>query len=209
MRSVRGRGGLRRTGAVVAAIAIVVLVSGCAELSTWMTTNWSENYARADYGTRATHPALIDGKIATVAQTPPRADPRELEIEFPELRRIRRIRIINENLYRFRLDYWDEKRDDWRTLKTVWQRRDVEGEERVIQPIFDFKGINIETRRLRIVATRTVDDRIVAKTVPAPDDKVLDRVRQVVAGTWIEYYKIIVEAPARVREVEVYGIAKK
>ncbi|GIX05704.1 MAG: hypothetical protein KatS3mg115_0107 [Candidatus Poribacteria bacterium] len=199
------RWSLGRLGAVLVLGGLFLF--GCAQLEPLLTTNWTENFALADLGTRATDPAIIDGNPETVGQTPPQADPRIFLIEFPEPKTVRRIRILNDNLYRFRVEYWDTRRGDWRTLKTVWQRRDVEGDERIVQPIYDIRGINFTTDKIRLVVTRTVDDRIVAKVAPDRDDKILDHVRQVIGNTWVEYYKIIVELPARVREVEVYGVA--
>lgn len=184
----------------------VLTWTGCATLSSWMTTNWSENYALAVNGGVANVPELNDGQTSTVASTPPKSDPREFLIEFPEKKQIRRIRIVNQNLYRFTVSYWDLERSEWRALRTVWQRRDVDSYERSIQPIFDFTRINVHTDKIKITVTRTVEDQIVNKVAPVPGDKILEHVRRTIAGTWVEFWRVIVESPARVREVEIYGV---
>jgi len=182
---------------------------GCARLSSWATTNWSENYALDVNGGVANMPELNDGKITTIASTRPKADPREFVIEFPEPKRIRRVRIVNQNLYRFSLSYWDAQRSEWRVIRTVWQRRDVDSYERSIEPVFDFTHLNVLTDKIKITVTRTVEDQIVNKVAPVPGDKIIEHVRRTIAGTWVEFWRVIVESPARVREVEVYGVLSK
>ncbi|MBM3213798.1 hypothetical protein FJZ36_02635 [Candidatus Poribacteria bacterium] len=185
---------------------LLAATAGCASFSTLLHTNWSENYALDAYGATANHEALIDGKPTTVASTPVKADPREFVVQFPEPKRVRRIRIVNHNLYRFTVSYWDAERSDWQVVKTVWQRRDVDSFERSIQPLFTITGINFVTDRIRIAVSRTVEDQIVNKLAPDPSDKILDHVQRTVGGTWMEFWRVIVESPARVREVEVYGV---
>jgi hypothetical protein len=185
------------------------LLAGCTAVSSFVSPNWSENYALSIYGTKASDARMIDGNVATIASTPRDADPREFVVELPAPRRIRRIRVVNENLYRFSVAYWNAERAEWRTLKTVWQRRDAQGIERVIQPVYAITGLNVVTDKIRIVATRTVDDVIVSKVAPDPGDKILDHVRRAAGGTWVEYYRIIAESTARVREVEIYGVASE
>ncbi len=188
------------------ACGLLLAAWGCADLRSFITTEWSENYALSSLGSEASHPALNDGNVETVGETPVKARPRELTILLPEPRRIRRILITNDNLYYFSIDYWDASREQWRTLKQVWQRRDVEGRDRVVQPIFEVTRVNFETDRIRLRVTRTVDDIIVSKVVPAPDDKIVDRIRKVVAGSWVEYYRVWIESPARVREIQLFGV---
>lgn len=185
---------------------MALVVMGCGNLSSLMTTEWSENYALSSLGAEASHPALNDGNVETVAVTPLKDDPRVLTIRLAEPKQIRRVLITNDNLYYFSVDYWDTARDEWRTLKSVWQRRDVEGHERVVQPLFDITHVNFETDRIRLTVARTVDDVIVSKVVPEPDDKIVNRIRKVVAGSWLEYYRVWVESPARVREVQLFGV---
>ncbi len=196
-----------RAGLVAALAFVVAVVGGCARMSSLLTTNWSENYAEAATGSEASHPYLNDGKVSTVAETPDRADPREFILKFDGERQVRRIRLTNDNLYRFSVSYWDERREDWRDVATVRQRRDVEGAERIIQPMFDFGSINFRTDRIRIDVTRTVDDVIVTKAAPGPNDRVIEHGWQNIGGRQREYFRILIERPARVREVEVYGLA--
>jgi hypothetical protein len=196
-------------GIVVCLAAALVVATGCALLSPLVTTNWSENYALDANGGVANVPELNDGKTTTVANTHPKSDPREFVIEFPEPKQVRRIRIANQNLYRFSISYWDEARSEWRVLRTVWQRRDVDSYERSIQPVFDFTHINLSTTKIKITVTRTVEDRIVNKVAPVPGDKIIEHVQRTIAGTWVEFWRVIVESPARVREVEVYGVLPK
>ena len=197
----------RHLGMACAALAVAATVVGCANLSSLLTTEWSEHYALASTGTEATHPYLNDGKLSTVAETRNLADPREFVLQLDKPRRVRRITLKNDNLYRFSVKYWDAKREIWRDVKTVRQRRDVEGAERVIQPAFDFGGINFETDRILIDVTRTVDDIIITKSAPDPNDKVIEHGWREIGGRQREYFRILIERPARVREVEVFGIA--
>ncbi len=199
---------MRRVG-LVAALAAVTVSMGCARMSSLLTTTWSENYADARTGSEASHPYLNDGKVSTVAATPAKAEPREFILKFDGERQVRRIRLTNENLYRFSVAYWDQRREEWRDVETVRQRRDVEGAERVIQPMFLFGGINFRTDRIRIKVTRTVDDTIVTKAAPGPNDKVIEHGWQNIGGRQREYFRILIERPALIREVEVYGIADK
>lgn len=184
------------------AFLCVLGAMGCAHLSR-LETRWTENYA-LDATVNAE--GLNDGKTNTVASTPLKADPREFIIEFPEPRRVQRIRLVNANLYRFSVAYWDMERKEWKAIQTVVQRRDVEGKERRVQPLFEFTHFNVETNKIRVEVTRTVDDLIVSKVAPNPDDKILERVRTVVGKSWIEYYRVILESPAQIRELEIYGV---
>jgi hypothetical protein len=190
---------------VFAAVALAGVV-GCASLSSLLSTTWSENYARASEGGEGSHPYLNDGKLSTVAETPYLADPREFIVKFAGLRRVRRIRLTNDNLYRFSIAYWDTKREDWREVESIRQRRDVEGAERVIQPFFEFTGINFETDRIRIDVTRTVDDTIITKRAPEPNDKIIEHGYTDMGGRQVEYFRVLIESPARVQEFQVYGI---
>ncbi len=191
---------------VFAAVALAGVV-GCASLSSLLSTTWSENYARASEGGEGSHPYLNDGKLSTVAETPYLGDPREFIVKFDGLRRVRRIRLTNDNLYRFSIAYWDAKREDWRDVESIRQRRDVEGAERVIQPFFEFTGINFETDRIRIDVTRTVDDTIITKSAPEPNDKIIEHGYTEMRGRQVEYFRVLIESPARVQELQVYGIA--
>jgi hypothetical protein len=199
---------MTRAGLAVA-FAVVATTFGCAGMSSLLTTSWSENYANADTGSQASHPYLNDGKLSTVAMTPNRADPREFILKFDGERQVRRIKLTNDNLYRFKVAYWDGRREIWRDVQTVRQRRDVEGAERVIQPLFVFGKLNFRTDRIRIEVTRTVDDIIVTKSAPGPNDTVIEHGFQNISGRQREYFRILIESPARVREVEVYGIDNK
>lgn len=198
---------MRRRLAVGLGVLALAFAVGCAGLSALLTTTWSDNYARASAGGEGTHPYLNDGKLSTVAETPNRADPREFIIQFDAPRRVRRIKLANDNLYRFRLEYWDAKREGWREIETIRQRRDVEGAERIVQPRFEFTGINFETDRIRVDVTRTVDDVIVTKAAPEPNDTIIEHGWSEIGGRQREYFRVLIERPARVREVEVYGIA--
>ena len=186
----------------IAAALLCAACFGCAEL---LRTEWSENYALSTQGAAASHPMLNDGKLSTVAETAPNA-PREFMLQLSEVKRIRLIKIENDNLHRFKVDYWNPRREKWENLETISKRRNVEGYERVIQPRYEIRNINIETDRLRVTATRTADDRIVTKRAPDPDDIILNHVRDIVQGRYIEYYRVILESTARVREIQAFGI---
>jgi hypothetical protein len=171
-----------------------------------LTTNWSENYALDANGGKSEVPAINDGKLDTVAFSSAER-PRHLIVQLAEPKKIRRIVIYNYNLLYFELQYWDSSKMEWKTFQTVLQRRDVKGvDSKTIQPKYEFGRFSFMTDKIRINVIRTVDDDIVSKDNPAQGDIVVDRIRKFIMGRFVEYYRVLVEKPAGVREIEVYGV---
>jgi hypothetical protein len=171
-----------------------------------LTTNWSENYALDANGGKSETPVVNDGKLDTVAFSSAER-PRHFIIQFAEPKTIRRIVIHNYNLFYFELQYWDNSKMEWKTFQTVLQRRDVKGvDSKTIQPEYEFGRFSFMTDKIRINVIRTVDDDIVSKDNPAQGDIVVDRIRKFIMGRFVEYYRVLVEKPAGVREIEVYGV---
>ncbi len=182
--------------------------SGCI-WSSILATAWSDNIASATFGTQATHPALNDGNLDTVATTPARNKERVFALKFDSIKPVRRVIIYNQNLFRFDLDYRDTttKEPTWKTAHTVRQRRDV-GNKRV-QSRYLIDRLNFKTDIIRIRVSRTVDDEVVSKAQIDPDDMIVNQIRQTIGGHFVEYFRVIVPAIAAVNEIEVYHLATK
>jgi len=185
--------------------SVILFTSSCM----WtpiLTTNWSENYALDANGGKSETPAINDGKFDTVAFSSAER-PRHFIIQFAEPQKIRRIVIHNYNLFYFEIQYWDSSKMEWKTFQTVLQRRDVKGvDSKMIQPKYEFGSLSFMTDKIRINVTRTVDDDVVSKERPTQDDIIVNRIRKFVMGRFVEYYRVLVEKPAGVREIEVYGV---
>ena len=185
--------------------SVILLTSSCM----WapiLTTNWSVNYALDTNGGRSETPAINDGKLDTVGYSSAKR-PRHFIVQLAEPKKIRKIVIHNYNLFYFELQYWDSSNMEWKTFQTVRQRRDAKGvDSKMIQPKFEFGRLNFMTDKIRISVTRTVDDDIVSKERPSQDDIIINRIRKFVMGRFVEYYRVLVEKSAGVREIEVYGV---
>ena len=170
-------------------------------------TKWSENYALAPNGGIAEDTNINDGKLETIGYTL-KGKPRRFVIKLGEPKRIRKLVIYNYNLFRFDLQYWDTEKMEWKTFRQIRQRRDVAGiDSKVVQPKYEIRQLNFATDRIRIDVSRTVDDESVIKYKLDKGDKVLDRIRRTILGRYTEYYKVLKEHPAGIREVEIYGLA--
>jgi hypothetical protein len=171
-----------------------------------LTTNWSENYALDANGGKSETPAINDGKIDTIAFSSAQR-PRHLIVQLAEPKDIRKVVIYNYNLFYFDLQYWHNDKMEWKTFKTVRQRRDAQGvDSKMVQPKYEFGRLSFTTDKIRIDVTRTVDDDVVSKDRPSQDDIVVNRIRKFILGRFVEYYRVLVEKPAGVREIEVYGV---
>jgi hypothetical protein len=171
-----------------------------------LTTNWSENYALDANGGKSETPAINEGKCDTVAFSSAER-PRHFIVQFAEPKKIRRIVIHNYNLFYFELQYWDSSKMEWKTSQTVLQRRDAKGvDSKMIQPKYEFGRLSFMTDKIRINVTRTVDDDVVSKDKPTQDDIIVNRIRKFVMGRFVEYYRVLAEKPAGVREIEAYGV---
>jgi len=183
----------------------ILLTSSCM-WAPLLTTNWSENYALDGNGGKSETPAINDGKPSTIAYSSAER-PRHLIVQLSEPKKVRKVVIYNYNLFYFDLQYWDSNKMEWKTSQTVRQRRDARGvDSKMIQPKYDFGLLNFTTDKIRINVIRTVDDDVVSKERPAQDDIIVNRIRKFILGRFVEYYRVLVEKPAGVREVEVYGV---
>ena len=178
-------------------------LSAC-KMAQVLSTQYSQNIAQAAYGTESNHPGMNDGNLETLA-TLPAANERNFVIRFTEIHPVRKIIIHNENLFRFEMQYLNDETGEWETFDTIIQRRNI-GDERA-QAEFVFDRLNFQTRMIRIVVTRTVDDVIVNKMIAEPDDKIVDQ-RKTLAGFYYPHYRVMQPAMAQIREIEIYHLAK-
>ncbi len=169
-----------------------------------LSTQYSQNIAQATYGTESNHPGMNDGNLQTLA-TLPAENERNFVIRFAEIHPVRKIVIHNGNLFRFEMQYLDDETGEWETFDTIIQRRNI-GDERA-QAEFVFDRLNFQTRMIRIVVTRTVDDVIVNKMIAEPDDKIVDQ-RKTLAGFYYPHYRVMQPAIAQIREIEIYHLAR-
>ena len=194
----------RRSGFCFVLVMCIGL-PGCVWLSA-LSTQWSENFALKSFGTEANHPSINDGKLDTVASVGGSNKPRIFMLKFPEAKKVRRIVIHNENLFWFHVDYLDMKTSEWETCYSMRQRRNIGTGRTQTQYLVD--RLNFETNMIRIDVSRTVDDDIVPKPIAEPGDKVVNR-KLTVGRLYIPHYRVIDQAPAKIREVEVYQLAER
>jgi hypothetical protein len=189
---------LAQFGLCFALLMLGISLSGCV-----LSTQWSENVALSANGSEASHPALNDGNLETIAVIPAKND-RIFTLSFPEVKPVRKIIIHNVNLFRFEVDYLDPKTSQWTTIYSVRQRRDL-GDERA-QTEYVLDRLNFETKTIRINVSRTVDDDVITKPIREPGDKVVDR-GLTIGGIYYPHFRVLRPAWAQVREVEVYHLA--
>ncbi len=171
-------------------------------LAAVLSTQYSENIAQANYGTKANHPGLNDGNLETIA-TIPATNERYFIIRFAEVNPVRKIIIHNENLFRFKMEYLKPGVDEWETFHSVIQRRNLQGKD--AQGMYVFDRLNFNTKMIRITVTRTVDDIVVNKLEPEPGDKIVDQ-RQTMFDQYLPHYRVIRPSIAQVREIEIYHL---
>jgi hypothetical protein len=191
---------LKRFVVYISLLACVSLF-GCTSLS----TQWSENFALATHGTKGNHPALNDGNLETIAAVPAKNE-RVFTLKFPDVRSVRKIVIHNGNLFRFEVDYLDTKTDQWKTIHSVRQRRDIQNQN--AQSTYVIDRLNFQTDMIQINVSRTVDDDIITKPIREPGDKVVDR-RLTLGGLYYPHFRVVRPAWAQIREVQVYHLASK
>ena len=177
-----------------------LIFSGC-NLSSILSSVPYENYALFAEANQA---ELCDGNLKTIARVPD-SDTRQFTIKFVDPKHIRKIVIHNHNLYWFKIEYWNERLQKWKTLESIQQRRNIEGISRRIQKKYEFKNLNFLTDKLRIDVSRTVDDRVVSKTSVKPDEHIVNVRRSTLHG-YREYYRVLKRSPASLREIEIYGM---
>lgn len=187
-------------------LLVCLSLSGCV-WSSILSTEWSENIALATVGTQATHPALNDGRLDTVATTAIKNKERVFALKFDSIKPVRRIIIYNQNLFRFDVDYRDTKVSEltWKHAHSVRQRRDV-GDQRT-QSKYVIDRLNFKTDMIRISVSRTIDDQVISKMQVGPDDMIVDHIRRTIGGRYVEYYRVMAPAIAAVSEIEVYHLA--
>ena len=170
-----------------------------------LATEWSENFALSTHGAEATHPSLNDGDLNTIATAWMKDQKRVFALRFPTTESVRKIVIHNENLFRFEVEYWDNEAWEWKLAHAVRQRRDIKNKR--AQQTYVIDQLNFETNMIRIMVSRTVDDKVVSKMTVAPEDKIVNQIRDNIAGRYVEYYRVLAPAEATVREIEVYHFA--
>ncbi len=195
---------VRKTLFYVFCLFFLCLSMNACRLTSVLSTQYSENIARANYGTEANHPGLNDGNLETVATIPAKND-RNFVVRFAEVHPVRKIVIHNENLFRFQMDYLNPETGEWENFHSVIQRRNLEGKRAQSQFIID--RLNFRTQMIRIAVTRTVDDIVVNKFVTDPGDKVVNQ-RKTMAGQYLPHYRVVRPSIAQIREIEVYHLAK-
>ena len=173
-----------------------------------LSSELSENFALAPYGTIAEPPSINDGNLDTIGVVQPVNGERAFTLKFDSVKPVNRIIIHNKNLYRFNLDYLHPETGEWVTFHEVRQRRDI-GKERY-QAKYVIERLNFQTNALRIYVTRTVDDTVASRRTVSPTDKVVNRERGTTqGGRFVEYYRVLEPSLASIREIEVYHFAAK
>ena len=196
---------MRRTLLSLCCLLFLCLHLNACNVAQLLSTQYSTNIASATYGTEANHPGMNDGNLKTIATLPAEND-RNFIIRFAEVHPVRKIVIHNGNLFRFQMDYLNEKTNQWETFHTVIQRRNV-GDERA-QAEYIFDRLNFRTKMIRIVVTRTVDDAVVNKIITEPGDKVVNH-RTTMAGHYYPHFRVMEPSVAQIREIEVYHLAER
>lgn len=192
------------TVSIISLCCVCLTLNAC-RLAHVLSTQYSENIARASYGTEANHPGLIDGNTETVA-TLPAANVRNFIIRFADVHPVRKIVVHNGNLFRFEMEYLNPDTGKWQEFENVIQRRNLEGKR--AQPIFEFDRLNFKTQMIRINVSRTVDDIIVNKFTRDPGDKIVNQRREL-ASRYQPHFRVVRPSVAQVREIEVYHLAQK
>ena len=178
---------------------------GCLSTS-MLATQWSKNLALASNKTEASDPAVNDGKLGTIAVVDP-TNHRVFGLKFPQIYQVRKVIIHNVNLFRFDLDYWDLANQEWKQAHSVLQRRNLDGMR--VQPKYVIDRLNFQTNMLRLKVRRTVDDQVISKTNPDPNDKVVNKIRKNFLGRLVTYFRVLKPSYASLREIEVYTLAKQ
>lgn len=186
-------------------LCFVLLI--CLSLSSCvLSTQWSDNFALSTHGTEATDPLLNDGDLNTIATAWMKDQKRVFALKFPTTAPVRKIVIHNKNLFRFDVEYWDSEAWEWKQAHAVRQRRNIKNER--AQQTYTIDQLNFETNMIRIMVSRTVDDKVISKMTVSPEDKIVNQIRDNVAGRYVEYYRVLAPAEATIREIEVYHFAE-
>ena len=195
-----------RALSVCCGVLVCVSLVGCV-WAPMLETRWGENFALAPYGTVASHPSLNDGNLDTEAIAYPVEGERIFTLKFEEPKPVNKIIIHNKNLYRFDVERLDLETGEWKTFHEVRQRRDI-GKERY-QAKYIIDQLNFHTDTIRMVVSRTVDDRVSSRYSVGPTDKVIGQYRGARRGQTLDYYRVIEPSLASIREIEIYHLAPK
>ena len=185
-------------------MVLLIFLMGClASLS----TQWSDNLM-LEPDVEVTDQRLVDGNLETVAIAlrPQKNKDRAFVIKFPQPQSIRRLIIHNQNLLMFSLEYLEPKTNKWEIAHTVRSRNfDRSGH---LQTKFVIARLRFTSSMIRIKVNRTIDDRIVTKTVVNPDDHVVNVIKRTFAGRYAKFFRVLAPSPAAIREVEAYKLAQ-
>jgi hypothetical protein len=194
---------------------IILILSGCSsKLSSVLSESWSDNYALQKYGTEVSHMGINDGDLNTWGVTDPVN--REYIITFPEIKDMRKIVLYSGNITSYKLFYLDNRSDKWKLAGDVKSAKigKVVNYEKLKTEIFVFEHrVKLKTNKLRIDVTRATSDRLETKRKPDENDRVINR-RIEYIGTGrssikLVLYDVLVEGPAKLREIRVYGYPEK
>ncbi|MDP6594484.1 MAG: hypothetical protein QGI86_01080 [Candidatus Poribacteria bacterium] len=189
---------------LICLMILPIFLMGClASLS----TQWSDNLMLAP-DLEVTDQRLVDGNLETVAiALPPQKNKdRAFVIKFPQPQSIRRLIIHNQNLLMFSLEYLEPKTNKWEIAHSVRSRNfDRNGH---LQTKFVIDRLRFTSSMIRIKVNRTIDDRIVTKTVVNPDDHVINVIKRTFAGRYAKFFRVLAPSLAAIREVEAYKLAQ-
>jgi hypothetical protein len=171
--------------AIVCVIVLAIVLSGCATAgkSIMAKQTWSENYAKMK-GVVATSPAMVDGDPGTSADTQTPSDSStatkytEAVVKLPEQKSIRKIVIDSTNLQSFAVYAGGTTENDWKMLKEVKNSEDLKVT----------LNVSATTDKIRIRVVKTSDDT----TTPGG----------------LGGQARLKRAPAKIKEIEIYGYAK-
>ena len=185
-------------------MVLLIFLMGClASLS----TQWSDKLM-LEPDLEVTDQRLVDGNLETVAiALPPQKNKdRSFVIKFPQPQSIRRLIIHNQNLLMFSLEYLEPKTNKWEIAHSVRSRNfDRSGH---LQTKFVIDRLRFTSSMIRIKVNRTIDDRVVTKTVVNPNDHVVNVIKRTFAGRYAKFFRVLAPSPAAIREVEAYKLAQ-
>jgi hypothetical protein len=193
----------------------IIILSGCGtKFSSMISESWSENYALATNGAKASTPEINDGDVNTMGVTKP--PNRVYTIEFPEDKLVNRVVVYNQNVLAYQLFYWDKKADDWKigyVMDTTSGKKQVYSNLNKLEiPQFDNR-VKFITNKIMLKVTRADSDGIAMTRVPGKNDKILNqKVEYIGQGRnrmRVDIYQIYVYGSAGIREIEAYSQVEK
>jgi len=175
---------------------------------------WTENYALASNGTKASLPEINDGKYDTLGVTFPPT--REFDLVLPEEKQINRILIYSGNVISYDLFCWDNKDNKWVSVGSVGTNA---GSKKVYAdkykfniPRFDHR-INFKTNKIKLIVNKAAKDGVLTTRTPSKNDKIINqRTEYIQMGrdrVRVDLYDVFTYNEATIREIEVYSHAEK